>query len=231
MLEPFFMSKGLWSGWSLGAWRFSVALCLVALGCGGRQTVPLLASAGIPITTTPTSTVPLEVVTRSTSVQDPLPVAGTRVAYADFEAALGHAVSSASVPWANDNQGRRPGGWQLFVEVIQAEAEHDGSRLLVTIGVRATLRARVGGEHIAQTETTCRDGGIVPAQRGAPILYACMSRIGRDLASWLAAAEPEHPGKSGGRPAFEIPGGVVGTSGAHDDTDGDGDSDAPGESD
>ncbi len=62
-----------------------------------------------------------------------------------------------------------------------------------------------------------------------PLLWH--SRIGRDLASWLAAAEPEHPGKSGGRPAFEIPGGVVGTSGAHDDTDGDGDSDAPGESD
>lgn len=206
---------------------------LVALvgGCGGRQVVPLLASTGIPITSTPASSVPLEVVTRSTSVRDPLPVAGTSVVYGDFEAALGHAVSSAAVPWADKNRARREGGWQLFVEVIQAEAEHDGMRMIVTIGVRATLRTRVGGEHIAQTETGCRDGGLVAADRGAPVLYGCMMRIGRDLTSWLAAAEPEHRGKSGGRPAFEQPGGVVGASGGHADTDGDGDSDSPGESD
>jgi hypothetical protein len=209
---------------------FAVA-ALGASGCGGRQIVPLLSSAGVPITATPTRAVPLEVVTRSTSVRDPLPVAGTGVVYGDFEAALGHAVSSAAVPWADENRGRRDGGWQLFVEVIQAEAEHDGSRLLVTIGVRATLRARVGGAHIAQTETACRDGGLVAADKGAPVLYACMTRIGRDLTSWLAAAEPEHPGKAGGRPDFVIPGGVVGASGAHVDSDGDGDSDAPGESD
>ncbi|HVH45468.1 MAG TPA: hypothetical protein VM925_24110 [Labilithrix sp.] len=212
-----------------------VLLVLVALscggGCGGRTIVPLLSSAGIPITRTPTNAVPLEVVTRSTSVRDPLPVAGTGVVYGDFEAALGHAVSSAAVPWADKNRGRREGGWQLFVEVIQAEAEHDGSRLLVTVGVRATLRARIGGAHIAQTETACRDGGLVPADKGAPVLYACMTRIGRDLTSWLAAAEPEQPGKSGGRPAFVVPGGVVGESGAHSDSDDDGDSDAPGEAD
>ncbi len=212
----------------------ALAIALATAGipaCGGRQIVPLLASAGVPVTATPTSSVPLEVVTRSTSVRDPLPVSGSGVVYGDFEAALGHAISSAAVPWADKNRGRRDGGWQLFVEVIQAEAEHDGSRLLVTVGVRATLRARVGGAHIAQTETACRDGGIVPADKGAPVLYACMTRLGRDLTSWLAAAEPEHPGKSGGRPAFVVPGGVVGASGGHDDVDDDGDSDAPGEDD
>lgn len=209
-----------------GTWVAFAAIVLS--GCASRHTVPLLASAGIPLTSTPLG-VPLEVVTRSTSVRDPLPVTGTNVVYGDFEAALGHAVSSAAVPWADKNRTRRDGGWQLFVEVIQAEAEHDGSRLLVTVGVRATLRARVGAEHIGQTETACRDGALVAADKGAPVLYACMMRIGRDLTSWLAAAEPEHPGKSGGRPAFE--GGVIGASGAHDDSDGDGDSDAPGESD
>jgi hypothetical protein len=193
--------------------------------------VPLLASAGVPITATPTNAVPLEVVTRSTSVSDPLPVVGTGVVYGDFEAALGHAISSAAVPWADKNRGRREGGWQLFVEVIQAEAEHDGSRLLITIGVRATLRTRVGAEHLGQTETACRDGGLVAADRGAPVLFACMTRIGRDLTSWLAAVEPEKRGKSGGRPEFVVPGGVVGASGSHPDTDNDGDSDAPGEDD
>ena len=205
------------------------SLCVV--GCAGRRIVPLLSSAGVPITASPTSAVPLEVVTRSTSVRDPLPVSGSGVVYGDFEAALGHAVSSAAVPWADQNRGRREGGWQLFVEVIQAEAEHDGARLLVTIGVRATLRARVGGAHIGQTETACRDGGLVAPERGAPVLYACMTRIGRDLTSWLAAAEPENRGKSGGRPMFVVPGGVVGNSGSHADTDDDGDSDAPGEDD
>jgi hypothetical protein len=218
--------------------RTSLAACLAfallaanVLGCGGRQIVPLLRSAGVPVTATPTADVPLEVVTRSTSVRDPLPVGGTSIVYGDFEAALGHAVSTAAVPWADRSRARRAGGWQLFVEVVQAEAEHDGARLLVTIGVRATLRARSGGDHIAQTETACRDGGLVPADRGAPVLYACMMRIGRDLTSWLDAAEPEHRGKSGGRPAFTVDGGVVGASGGHPDSDGDGDSDAPGESD
>lgn len=217
---------------ALSAKAATIALAIAAtLGCGGRQTVPLLSSAGIPVTATAAGTVPLEVVTRSTSVKDPLPVSGTSVVYGDFEAALGHAISSAAVPWADRNRGRREGGWQLFVEVIQAEAEHDGSRLLVTVGVRATLRTRVGGEHIAQTETACRDGGLVAADKGAPVLYACMMRIGRDLTSWLAAADPVLPGKSGGRPAFLVPGGVVGDSGGHPDSDADGDSDAPGEDD
>jgi hypothetical protein len=205
------------------------AAVLTFAGCGGQRIVPLLTSAGIPITRS-NGSVPLEVVTRSTSVRDPLPVTGSGVVYGDFEAALGHAVSTAAVPWADQNQNRRPGGWQLFVEVIKAEAEHDGVRMMVTIGVRATLRARVGGAHIAQTETGCRDAGLVAADQAAPVLYACMTRIGRDLTSWLAAADPVERPKAAGK--YTLPeGGVVGASGAHPDTDGDGDSDTPGESD
>jgi hypothetical protein len=189
-----------------------IALTTIAmLACGGHRIVPLLASAGVPVTRSHAS-VPLEVVTRSTSVNDPLPVSGASVVYGDFEAALGHAVSTAAVPWADKNQDRRPGGWQLFVEVTKAEAEYDGTRIIVTIAVRATLRARVGGTHIAQTETACRDGGLLPADQGAPVLYACMMRIGRDLASWLAAADPEERPKAAGH--YELPSaGVVGPTG------------------
>ncbi len=208
----------------------ALATAIAALaGCGAQRIVPLLSSSGIPITRSHGS-VPLEIVTRSTSVRDPLPVSGASVVYGDFEAALGHAVSSAAVPWADENRARRPGGWQLFVEVIKAEAEHDGARMIVTIGVRATLRARVGGAHIAQTETACRDGGLVRADDGAPVLYACMTRIGRDLTSWLAAADPVERPKAAGN--YVIPdGGVIGASGSYTDTDGDGDSDEPGEDD
>lgn len=211
-------------------WATVLVCALLAVGCGGRRIVPLLSSAGIPITQ-PNGSVPLEVVTRSTAVRDPLPVSGSSVVYGDFEAALGHAISSAAVPWVDKNQARRPGGWQLFVEVIQAEAEHDGTRMIVSIGVRATLRSRVGGAHIAQTETGCRDGGLVPAERGAPVLYGCMTRIGRDLTSWLAAADPELRPKLAGPKRELPPGGVVGASGSYEDTDDDGDSDTPGEED
>lgn len=207
----------------------SLLLIFMTGGCGGRRVIPLLASAGIPVTR-PTGSVPLEVVTRSTSVRDPLPISGTGIVYADFEAALGFAVSTAAAPWADKNQGRRPGGWQLFVEVIQAEAEYDGGRMIVTIGVRATLRQRVGGDHIGQTETACRDGGLVSAEQGAPVLYRCMTRIGRDLASWLSSADPEKLPPVVASPAGEI-GGAIGASGSYPDTDGDGDSDSPGESD
>lgn len=205
------------------------ALAAGSSGCAGRRVVPLLSSAGIPITRTPTG-VPLEVVTRSTSVRDPLPITGSGVVYADFEAALGHAVSSAAVPWADKNAGRRPGGWQLFVEVIQAEADYDGTRLIVSMSVRATLRQRVGGDHIGQTEVACRDGGLVDADKGAAVLYRCMTTIGRDLTSWLAAADPEKATVLAPSIPGEI-GGAVGASGSYPDSDDDGDSDSPGDSD
>jgi hypothetical protein len=204
--------------------RITVGLLLALglAGCGGRQLVPLLASAGIPSTPTPANAVPLEVVTRSTAVKDPFPVSGSSVVYGDFEAALGHAVSSAAVPWADVHRDRRPGGWQMLVEVTSAEAEHTGGRLVVTLAVRATLRSRTDYVYLAQTETTCREGGLVRPEKGADVLYACMSRIGRDLAGWLGAVEPEP------RPppaVAEVPnlGGAVGSSGAVAPPDSDGD--------
>lgn len=220
----------------------SLTLCLGAAalaGCAGHRVVPLLSSAGVPLTST-AGAIPLEVVTRSTSVKDPLPVQGASASYAQFEEALGHAVASAAASWARANGERRPGGWQLFIEVVQAEAEHEGGRLLVTIGVRATLRARVGGAHLAQTEAACRDGAIVAADGGAAVLYSCMRRIGRDLTGWLATADPDAqpgpkpqdaPGVADGAPGGLGGVGPIGASGAHPDSDGDGDSDAPGEDD
>ncbi len=114
--------------------------------------------------------------------------------------------------------------------MIQAEADYDGTRLIVSMSVRATLRQRVGGDHIGQTEVACRDGGLVDADKGAVVLYRCMTTIGRDLTSWLAAADPEKAAPV----APSIPGEVgtaVGASGSYPDSDGDGDSDTPGEAD
>ena len=58
-------------------------------------------------------------------------------------------------------------------------------RNIFSIGVRATLRARAGNVYLAQTQVSCRQGGIVAPDKGAPIMYRCMMEIGRDLAGWL----------------------------------------------
>ena len=161
------------------------ALLFVA-GCGGSgEVVPLLSAAGIPLTQ-PT-TVPLEVVTRSTAVRDPLTMRGASVAYADVEGALGHAISSATVPWAQARHDHGPdgAGWQLFVEITNADASYDDGRVIFSLAVRATLRARAGNIYLAQAQASCRQGGIVAPEKGAPIMYRCMMEIGRDLAGWL----------------------------------------------
>jgi hypothetical protein len=166
-----------------------LAMSASVAGCG-TQRVALLSTAGIPVTATPAGGVPLEVVTRGTAVPDPLRVRGSSVAYGDVEAALGLAISSAGVPWAEAHRAKRPEGWQLFVELTRAEADETHGRLIVTLDVRATLRARAGNVYIAQTQAHCRQAGLVEASDGGPVVYACMSRVGRDLTAWLAAVEP-----------------------------------------
>jgi hypothetical protein len=161
-------------------------LVLCASACSETTTiVPLLSAAGIPATET--TTVRLEVVTRSTAVRDPLPLTGSGVAYGDIEAGLGHAISSAAVPWAESHRKSRTGqkGWQLFVEVTNVDATYEDRRVIFSVGVRATLRARSGNVYLAQTQASCRQGGIVAPDKGAPIIYRCMMEVGHDLAGWL----------------------------------------------
>jgi len=169
---------------------FALSVGALTAACGGTRRVALLSSAGIPLTSTPAGAIPLEVVTRATAVADPLPVRGTSVVYSDLEAALGLAVSSAGVPWAQAHREKRPDGWQLFVEITRAEAEERAGRLVMTLDVRATLRGRAGNIYLAQTSAHCRQAGLVEAESGGPVVYACMTRLGRDLASWLSAAQP-----------------------------------------
>jgi hypothetical protein len=167
--------------------RLGLLLLALLPGCaaGGTKIVPLLAAAGIPATE-PT-TVPLEVVTRSTAVRDPMPLQGTGIVYGDVEAALGFAVSSAATSWADAHRKHRTGkvGWQLFVEITNAEADYEQGRVVFSVGVRATLRARAGNVYLAQTAASCRQGGIVAPDQGAPIIYRCMTEVGHDLAGWL----------------------------------------------
>ncbi len=76
---------------------------------------------------------------------------GTNVVYGDVETALGHAVASAAAPWAKSHDaGKNKEGWELFVEVTNADANYDDDRVVFSLGVRATLRQRSGNDYLAQ---------------------------------------------------------------------------------
>jgi len=165
---------------------FAALVAMATCACGSStEMVPLLSAAGVPLTD-PTEA-PLRVVTRSTAVHDPLRVRGTSVVYGDVETTLGHAVASATVPWAKAHEKAKNAddGWELFVEVTNADAWYEDDRVVFSLAVRATLRQRSGNDYLAQTQASCRQGGIVAPQKGAPVVYGCMMEIGRTLSGWL----------------------------------------------
>jgi hypothetical protein len=181
----------------------ALAFLLLTSGCSeGVTIVPLLSAAGIPLTQ-PTTT-PLEVVTRSTAIADPLPVRGTDVAYGDVEAALGHAIASATVPWAEKHRsaGKSTDGWQLFVEITNSDAAYEDGRVIFSVGVRATLRARAGNIYLAQSQASCRQGGLVRSDKGAPVMYRCMMEVGHELAGWLDGVDLDAVAPSKVGPSF-----------------------------
>jgi hypothetical protein len=159
-------------------------LTCLAAGCGSStpRLVPLLRSAPV----TPNINAPLEVVSRATAIADPLPVRNSDIVYGDLEGALGTAVTTATAPWADTHKDAKHGGWTVLVEVTGADATlESGGRVVVGLDVRATLRTREGNVYLGQTQLNCRDGGLRSAEEGAPVIYRCMMRIGRDLAGWL----------------------------------------------
>jgi hypothetical protein len=162
-----------------------VAVCAAA-GCG--SSLVQLGNA-VPVTPTPSGSVPLEVTTREVGVADPLALPGSAVRFAGIEEPLGHAVATAAVPWADLHRGERPGGWQLQVELIGADVERRDARIEVQLQVRATLRGREGNVYLAQTQAHCREGAVAEPSQSAPIFYHCMMDLGRELAGWLGGVQ------------------------------------------
>jgi hypothetical protein len=189
------------------AWAFFAIAIGAAGGCGSvsaPRIVPLMHLLGAPLTQMPPNGTPLEVVSRGTAVPDPLPVRGSDIVYGDLESVLGFAVSSATVPWADAHREHvvaQHGGWTVLVEVIGADAEQEsGGRIVVGLDVRVTLRTRNGNTYLGQTQLGCHEGGLRSAEDGAPVMYRCMMRIGRDLAGWLGGGvrlDPPPPGEAG----------------------------------
>lgn len=170
--------------------RIGVLAVACSLSGCASSLVPLLDNGGVPVTLTPSRDIPLEIIThKNSSVADPLPVRGTHIEFGDVEAALGHAVASATVPWAEAHRAIRPDGWQLQVDLISADAEASGESITIALGVRATLRTRVGNRYIAQTQAHCKRTGAVDPRGAAPIVFDCMARVGRELGGWLGSPQ------------------------------------------
>jgi hypothetical protein len=165
-------------------------IALVAgLSCAGCASTLVPLGAAVPVTDTTPRAVPLEVVTRS-SLPEPLALVNGNARYADLELSLGHAVTSAVAPWAEEHRAVRPDGWQLLIELANARAERDDGVISVAINARATLRTRVGHVYLAQTQAHCLARGAAPATGGAPVFYVCMMSLGRELAGWLGGIQP-----------------------------------------
>jgi hypothetical protein len=173
----------------LGSVR-AAALAFVGLGalsgCATARVIPL--TSMIPVQ--PPVFAPLELATRSSGIHDPVPVSGAHVAFAGLEASLGYAVATSVAGWAEAHRGARPDGWQLLVELIEARADRAGERLLVTVGARATLRARRGNLYLAQTQVHCHATALVEPAQATPVFHDCLLDLGRELAGWLGGVQP-----------------------------------------
>lgn len=121
-----------------------------------------------------------EVITQLAGARDPLPVAGGDAEYADLERSLSQALVHAVMP-RHDSV--------LTVELVRADAQYEHGRLSVSLVVRGTVRTHIGA-FIAQTQAVCRDGAIITPESGARVMWACMSRISKDIAGWLQGLPP-----------------------------------------
>jgi hypothetical protein len=153
------------------------ALIALAIVCGcSRDIIPVVPDGFAQGASTAAADPTFQVVARVAGVKDPLPVGGADVAFADLATSLDQAVRR-SVPPRHDNV--------LTVELIAGDASYKDTRLSVSLVVRATLRLRYGDTFIAQKQVVCRDGAIVEPERGARVIWSCMTRIGQDLGGWL----------------------------------------------
>jgi hypothetical protein len=172
--------------------------------CGGPIVVPL--RSAVPAKSQASQQGALEVVTQSSEASDPLPVSGAGVSYGDLESSLRHAVMAAAVPWAGE-------AWRISLDIITAEAQHEGRRLQVSIGVRATLRAKHGNLYLGQMEAACRDAATVAADRGQEVFRSCLTQLGSAVSGWLGSIETDLPAGSDPDDS-KAASGAVGASGA-----------------
>ena len=197
--------------------RLATATLALAAACGGPVVIPLR-SANTVKSELGVRQPGLEVVTQSTQASDPLPVSGTNVSYGAFESTLRQAVATAAAPWATES-------WRVSLDIITAEAEYADKRLSVSIGLRATLRAKQGNVYLGQTEVACRDSATLPPEKGHEVVRSCLMQLAGGLTGWLGAVDTESPATAEPDDP-KVVSGAVGASGSSP-ADGDGDGAGP----
>ena len=120
----------------------------------------------------------------------PLRVRGTGVVYTDLGPALSAEIGRAVQPFGDRHRMERPGGWELLIEVTQADARRRAGQVAVALSIRATLRARTGQLYLAQTQRYCSETGSVRPEEAAPVFLGCMNTLGRELGGWLGGVSP-----------------------------------------
>jgi hypothetical protein len=187
------------------SFSYFAALPALFAACGGPIVVPLRSAISAKASQASQQGA-LEVVTQSNEASDPLPVSGAGVSYGDLESSLRHAVTASAVPWRGE-------AWRISLDIITAEAQHTERRLQVSIGVRATLRAKHGNVYLGQMEAACRDAATVAADRGQEVFRSCLMQLGSAVSGWLGSIETDlPPGSEPDDP--KVLSGAIGASGA-----------------
>jgi len=125
----------------------------------------------------------------ASSARLPLDVSGASVAYGDVDRALIESIERATRPLAEELVRRRARPLELTLELVNAHAEYDHGRLLVRLGVRATLRERAGNLYLAQTHARATASAALPAERGSNVVLDATNALGDQLSNWLAGMD------------------------------------------
>jgi hypothetical protein len=164
-------------------------VCTAPFGAGcGHSTIAL--DAGVVLPADARAPDPLMDVTGTVSGgRDPLPVDGARYAFSNLTTTMTEVMAAAARPWAARHAKKRRAGWQMTIDLVDAQAELRGGVLRAEIEIRATLLSRDGLVALGQSQRHCTVTGVDSHDPPA-VVYRCLEQLARDLAGWLETAHP-----------------------------------------
>jgi hypothetical protein len=98
-------------------------------------------------------------------------------------------MAAAARPWAARHAKKRRAGWQMTIDLVDAQAELRGGVLRAEIEIRATLLSRDGLVALGQSQRHCTVTGV-DSHDPPSVVYRCLEQLARDLAGWLETAHP-----------------------------------------
>ena len=164
-------------------------MCTASFGAGcGHSTIAL--DAGVVLPAGARAPDPLMDVTGSVSGgRDPLPVEGARYVLSNLTTTVTEMMAAAARPWAARHAKKRRAGWQMTIDLVDAQAELRAGLLQAEIEIRATLLSRDGLVALGQSQRHCTVTGVDSHDPPA-VVYRCLEQLARDLAGWLETTHP-----------------------------------------